>query len=160
MLAGIPQGINTLANQNALFRRRPVPDGTRRSGLLRTFQYLGAILSSAAIAIVFKTGAHTSGLHQLALLMLVCGGLLLIAVLADRSLSQEHVEAEEPPRSGSSFTHRVRAARAVPALPRAPTVRSRIDTTICQDSALDSDWTKGGAVSCSQRQKSTVISRR
>jgi MFS family permease len=90
MLAGIPQGINTLANQNALFRQADPSRMGTASGLLRTFQYLGAMLSSAAIAIVFKTGAHTSGLHQLALLMLVCGGLLLIAVLADRSLSPKN----------------------------------------------------------------------
>jgi sugar phosphate permease len=57
------------------------------SGLLRTFQYLGAMLSSAAVAVVFQHGAHTGGLHDLAVLMIVCGVLLLVAVLADRSLS-------------------------------------------------------------------------
>jgi MFS family permease len=87
VLSGIPQGVNTLAHQNALFHQA---DGARvgtASGLLRTFQYLGAMLSSAAVAVFFRTGAHTAGLHGLAILMLVVGGLLLAVVLADRSLA-------------------------------------------------------------------------
>lgn len=87
VLAGLPQGMNTLANQNALFRQADASRMGTASGLLRTFQYLGAMLSSAAVAVVFQHGAHTGGLHDLAVLMIVCGVLLLVAVLADRSLS-------------------------------------------------------------------------
>jgi MFS family permease len=87
LLSGLSQGMNGLANQNALFRQADASRMGTASGLLRTFQYLGAMLSSAAVAVFFRHGAHTGGLHDLAVLMIVCGALLLVAVLADRSLS-------------------------------------------------------------------------
>lgn len=88
LLAGATQGMNGLANQNALFRQADAARMGTASGLLRTFQYLGAILSSAAVAIVFHHGASSGGLHDLAVLMIGCGTLLLAVVLADRSLSR------------------------------------------------------------------------
>lgn len=90
--SGIPQGMNTLANQNALFLQADSARVGTASGLLRTFQYLGAMLSSAAVAVFFRTGADTAGLHDLAVLMLVVGALLLFAVLADKSLTPQHAE--------------------------------------------------------------------
>ena len=87
LLAGATQGMNGLANQNALFRQADAARMGTASGLLRTFQYLGAILSSAAVAIVFRSGASSSGLHDLAVVMIGCGALLLTVILADRSLS-------------------------------------------------------------------------
>ncbi|MEY9859914.1 MFS family permease [Catenulispora sp. GAS73] len=87
LLAGTTQGMNGLANQNALFRQADASRMGTASGLLRTFQYLGAILSSAAVAIVFRTGASSGGLHSLAVVMIGCGLLLLIVVLVDRSQS-------------------------------------------------------------------------
>lgn len=87
LLAGTTQGMNGLANQNALFRQADAARMGTASGLLRTFQYLGAILSSAAVAIVFRAGASSHGLHDLAVVMIGCGMLLLAVVLADRSLS-------------------------------------------------------------------------
>ncbi|GAA1950127.1 hypothetical protein GCM10009738_24510 [Kitasatospora viridis] len=85
-LVGIPQGINGLANQNALYRQAdPERIGTA-AGLLRTFTYLGAMLASAAVAASFTHGAHTAGLHRLALFMLPCAVLLLVVSLLDRSI--------------------------------------------------------------------------
>jgi MFS family permease len=89
LLAGATQGMNGLANQNALFRQADAARMGTASGLLRTFQYLGAILSSAAVAIVFRTGASSGGLHDLAVVMVGCGVLLLAVILADRSLSRQ-----------------------------------------------------------------------
>jgi predicted MFS family arabinose efflux permease len=104
VLAGLPQGTNTLANQNVLFRQADARRMGTASGLLRTFQYIGAMLSSATVAAVFRTGAHTGGLHDLALVMIGCGLLLLVAVLADRSLSisgatQGSTHSNQPPNS-------------------------------------------------------------
>jgi MFS family permease len=87
LLAGTTQGMNGLANQNALFRQADAARMGTASGLLRTFQYLGAMLSSAAVAIVFRSGASSGGLHDLAVVMIGCGALLLAVILADRSLS-------------------------------------------------------------------------
>ena len=95
LLAGTTQGLNGLANQNALFRQADAARMGTASGLLRTFQYLGAILSSAAVAIVFHTGASSGGLHDLAVVMIGCGVLLLVVILADRSLALRTVNSEQ-----------------------------------------------------------------
>lgn len=95
LLAGATQGLNGLANQNALFRQADAARMGTASGLLRTFQYLGAILSSAAVAIVFRNGASSGGLHSLAVLMIGCGLLLLVVVLVDRSQSLRAAQGEQ-----------------------------------------------------------------
>lgn len=45
---GLPQGLNGLANQNALYAQAEPARMGASAGLLRTFMYLGALLSSAA----------------------------------------------------------------------------------------------------------------
>ena len=86
LIAGIPQGLNSLANQNAVFHQADPERMGASAGLLRTFWYLGAIGASAANAAVYPDGADTAGLHELAVFIGVCAVLLLIAVLLDRSL--------------------------------------------------------------------------
>jgi MFS family permease len=88
VLAGVPQGLNGLANQNALYRQADPERMGTAAGLLRTFMYLGAMLSSAAVAATFPGGALTAGLHQLAMFMLVCAVLLLVVTIVDRSLQR------------------------------------------------------------------------
>ena len=86
VLSGLPQGLNSLANQNALYGQAPAERIGTASGLLRTFQYGGAMLASALIAAVFPHRATTGGLHTLALVMLGCTVLLLAVTLLDPSL--------------------------------------------------------------------------
>lgn len=86
VLVGIPQGLNSLANQNALYHQAEPARMGSAAGLLRTFSYLGAMTASAATAAFFSHGVGTGGLHQLALFMTACGVLLLAATLLDRSL--------------------------------------------------------------------------
>ncbi|MFG1988438.1 MFS transporter [Actinoplanes sp. NPDC048988] len=88
LICGLPQGLNNLANQNALYYQADPSRIGAASGLLRTFSYLGAMVSSAATGIYFKHGADTSGLHGLAIFLSVVAVLMLILVLADRSLSR------------------------------------------------------------------------
>jgi MFS family permease len=86
--AGFPQGLNGLANQNALYHQAdPVRMGSS-AGLLRTCTYLGALSAAAANATFFKTGADTTGLHHLSLFLFGVGCLLLVVTLLDRSLGQ------------------------------------------------------------------------
>jgi Arabinose efflux permease len=85
-LMGVPQGLNGLANQNALYRQADAARMGSAAGLLRTFTYLGAMAASAADAAFFTHGADTGGLHHLALFMLAGAVLLLAATLVDRSL--------------------------------------------------------------------------
>ncbi len=58
------------------------------AGLLRTFVYLGAMVSSAATGITFKHGAGTAGLHNLAYFLIVVAAVSLAVILADRSLGK------------------------------------------------------------------------
>jgi MFS family permease len=94
VLSGLPQGLNGLANQNALYRQAPAERLGTASGLLRTFQYGGAMVASAAIAGVFPHQATAHGLHLLALAMLACTGLLLAITLLDPSLRRTTQRAD------------------------------------------------------------------
>jgi sugar phosphate permease len=88
VVVGIPQGLNSLANQNAVYHQADPELIGSSAGLLRTFTYLGAIVAAAANAAVFTRGADTAGLHHLAVFVLAVVALLLVASLADRSLSR------------------------------------------------------------------------
>ncbi|MFF0183880.1 MFS transporter [Streptomyces sp. NPDC005244] len=85
-LMGVPQGLNGLANQNALYRQADPARIASAAGLLRTFMYLGAMAASAADAAFFPHGADTGGLHHLSLFMLAGAVLLLAVTVIDRSL--------------------------------------------------------------------------
>ncbi|MEV0802121.1 MFS transporter [Kribbella sp. NPDC050281] len=88
VIAGIPQGLNGLANQNALYHQADRARMGSSAGLLRTFMYLGALIAAAANAHFFQHGATTTGLHELALFLLVVAGLLVLVTLLDRSLAR------------------------------------------------------------------------
>ncbi|QFY10479.1 hydrolase [Nonomuraea phyllanthi] len=83
---GIPQGLNGLANQNALYAQADPARMGSSAGLLRTFMYLGALAASAANAAFYRHGATTGGLHDLGRLLVAVAALLLVVTLADRSL--------------------------------------------------------------------------
>ncbi|WTY57424.1 MFS transporter [Streptomyces sp. NBC_01411] len=85
---GIPQGLNGLANQNALYAQADPARMGSSAGLLRTFMYVGALLASAANAAFYQHGATTGGLHHLSWLLLAVAGLFLVVTVADRSLSR------------------------------------------------------------------------
>jgi nicotinamidase-related amidase/predicted MFS family arabinose efflux permease len=88
LLFGIPQGLISLANQNAVYYQADPTRMGASAGLLRTFMYLGAIVASAANGAFFKHGADTPGLHHLATFMLVVAVLFLALTIVDRSLSR------------------------------------------------------------------------
>ncbi|WP_225727042.1 MULTISPECIES: MFS transporter [unclassified Nocardia] len=91
-LAGLPQGLNGLANQNALYHQADPARMGSSAGLLRTCMYLGALLASAATAAVFPHVADSAGMHHLAVLLIVVSALLLLLTLADRSLGRVGVK--------------------------------------------------------------------
>ena len=95
LIIGLPQGLISLASQNAVyFQADPARMGAS-AGLLRTFGYLGAIVASAANGVFFRHGADTTGLHHLALFLLVIAALFLTVTIADRALS--HPSRKETP---------------------------------------------------------------
>lgn len=88
VVMGLPQGLNSLANQNAVyFQADPARVGAS-AGLLRTFTYLGAMVASAAYGAFFRHGADTPGLHHFAVFLIVVAVLLLAVILSDRSLTR------------------------------------------------------------------------
>ncbi|MGW1129368.1 MFS transporter [Streptomyces sp. NPDC002526] len=86
VVLGVPQGLNGLALQNAVYHQADADRIGSSAGLLRTFGYLGAITASAANGAFFGQRADTPGLHHLAWFMLAAGFLFLAATVADRSL--------------------------------------------------------------------------
>ncbi|SDK33407.1 MFS transporter [Nonomuraea jiangxiensis] len=98
-LIGLPQGLNGLANQNALYAQADVTRMGSSAGLLRTFMYLGALLAAAANAAYYKHGATTIGLHDLSRLLMGVGVVFLVASVADRSLRRIGRPPERPAAS-------------------------------------------------------------
>jgi len=88
LVFGLPQGLNGLANQNALYHQAEPARMASAAGLLRTFAYVGALASSAATAAFFGERATTGGLHDLAWFTLGCGVVFLVLTLVDRSLAR------------------------------------------------------------------------
>jgi MFS family permease len=86
VLIGVPQGLNNLANQNALYLQADEQSIASAAGLSRTFGYLGAIGSSAVTGALFGPAAGTVQLHELALFMIAASVLLVLVTLLDRSL--------------------------------------------------------------------------
>jgi MFS family permease len=83
---GVPQGLNSLALQNAVYYQAEPERTGSSAGLLRTFGYLGAIVAAAATGAFFPHQADTAGLHRLAWFLLVVAVLFLVITAADRSL--------------------------------------------------------------------------
>ncbi|MEG8179537.1 MFS transporter [Nocardia terpenica] len=88
IVMGLPQGLNNLANQNAVYYQADPARIGSSAGLLRTFMYLGAIGSAAASGAFLSHGPGVIGLHHLAVFMLVAAVLLMVLTLADRSLAR------------------------------------------------------------------------
>ncbi|QTZ94920.1 MFS transporter [Streptomyces auratus AGR0001] len=85
-LFGIPQGLSSTGNQAAVYAQAPADGVGAAAGLQRTAQYLGAITASSLIGLLYGPRASDSGLHEIALIGIVLGLLLLTLTLADRSL--------------------------------------------------------------------------
>ncbi|GAB3924631.1 MFS transporter [Microlunatus endophyticus] len=87
-VAGVNNGLTSLANQNAVYYQAEPERIAASAGLLRTFSYLGSMAASAGQGALLRPTASTPAMHQLAIFMLIFAGLFLIMSLADRSLSR------------------------------------------------------------------------
>ncbi|MCQ9387088.1 MFS transporter [Brevibacterium sp. 50QC2O2] len=85
---GIPQGLLSLSNQNAMYHQADPATIGAASGLLRTFQYLGAVTASAVSGLVFGARADTPGMHSLAWVMVIVAVLTIVLTAGDRSLAR------------------------------------------------------------------------
>ncbi|WP_405801874.1 MFS transporter [Streptomyces sp. NBC_01506] len=93
---GVPQGLNSLALQNAVFHQADGERMASSAGLLRTFGYLGAIIAAAANGAFYGERADTGGLHHLAAFMLAVSVLFLAMTVVDRSLRRVGAPRETP----------------------------------------------------------------
>ncbi len=96
LVLGIPQGLNNLANQNAMYHQADPERTASSAGLQRTFFYLGAITAAAANGVFLAHGADTPGMHDLAVFAGVCAVLFLVLTVADRSLRRIGAAPAEP----------------------------------------------------------------
>jgi hypothetical protein len=88
VVLGVPQGLNNLAVQNAVYYQADPERIGASAGLLRTFLYLGAIAASAATGGFFGRSADSGGLHHLAVFMVVVSAVGLVITVLDRSLAR------------------------------------------------------------------------
>ncbi|MEY9844475.1 MFS family permease [Streptacidiphilus sp. BW17] len=85
-LFGVGQGLASSCNQAALYAQAPTDGVGAAAGLQRTSIYLGAILSSSVIALLYGTRATDGGLHGVAAVMGVLCVALIALTTADRAL--------------------------------------------------------------------------
>jgi MFS family permease len=90
LIFGVPQGLNNLALQNSVYFQADPERTASSAGLLRTFAYVGSMIASATTAISFGESADTSGMHELAWMMLAAGVLYLLITIFDRTLGRLH----------------------------------------------------------------------
>jgi len=83
---GVSNGLNIVGNQAAMYGQAPADQIGTAAGLLRTSQYLGAILSASLISICYGERATDAGLHTLAVVLAMASALLLLVTTFDGSL--------------------------------------------------------------------------
>lgn len=88
LVLGIPQGLNNLAIQNSLYFQAEPARIASSAGLLRTFFYLGAIVSSVIYGNVYGARATTEGLHVLGWVVVGIAAVFLLITVFDRSLAR------------------------------------------------------------------------
>ncbi|MES4907330.1 MULTISPECIES: MFS transporter [unclassified Streptomyces] len=96
LLFGVPQGLNNLALQNAVYHQADPERIGSSAGLMRTFFYLGAIVASSAYGAFYGARADTGGLHGLAWLMLAVAAVFLAVTAVDRSLGRIGADDRSP----------------------------------------------------------------
>jgi uncharacterized membrane protein len=98
VIAGVPQGLNNLANQTALYQQADPARIGSSAGLLRTCVYVGALISAAANAHFFQHGATTDGLHDMAIFLLVIAGLLVLVTFTQLPEQKGSTRVSHHPR--------------------------------------------------------------
>ena len=78
VLFGVPNGFNNLGNQFLLHESAPAGSAGTASGIYRTSQYLGAIVSSLIVAHVLNVALPDGGIESFGFLILGCGILMLL----------------------------------------------------------------------------------
>lgn len=100
LIFGITLGTSVSANQTTMYTEVSADQIGTASGLLRTFGYIGSIASSALISVFFHESVTDSGLHTIALVMVLLSIVGVIIVVADRKLmARKRVEKAPTPKA-------------------------------------------------------------
>ena len=86
VLLGLPQGLFSTATQAAVYIQAPAGGIGTAAGLQRTAQYLGAMLATSLLGLVYGQRATDHGFHRLAAIMAALSAVLLIGTLIDRTI--------------------------------------------------------------------------
>ena len=85
-LFGLPMGLASTTTQVLVYLQAPSEQIGSAAGLQRTFAYLGSITSASLLALAFGARPSDVGFHSLMTVMAVTSGVLLVAVVVDRTL--------------------------------------------------------------------------
>jgi len=81
VVLGIPIGFNNLGLQSALYRASDPARTGAAAGIFQTCRFVGAVLSTSLLGVVFAGGVDTAGLHELALVLAGVSVVVLVASL-------------------------------------------------------------------------------
>jgi predicted MFS family arabinose efflux permease len=95
-LFGLTSGSSNVTNQTALYKEAPAEKLGTASGLLRTFGYVGSIAAATITSVAFHTGVDDSGLHNVALILIGIGIVVLLMTIFDRQLSTNDIGRTRP----------------------------------------------------------------
>jgi MFS family permease len=79
VILGIPNGFQSLGLQNAMYEAAPPSEIGSAAGQFQTFRYVGSILSTSLLGLIFGGTITTDGLHLIGLI-LGCTSILLFFV--------------------------------------------------------------------------------
>jgi MFS family permease len=132
LVLGLPQGLGSVTNQAALYHQSPAERMGSASGLLRTSQYIGAIVQSSLIGFVFGARADDAGLHRLAVILGGLGVVLFVITVTDRAVRTPRAEPSAASGPGAAGRSRAglsggppRGGRPLPRVRRALRARRR-----------------------------------
>jgi MFS family permease len=86
VIYGITTGTTSVGNQTALYTQASAAQTGTAAGLFRTFMYTGSIASATITSLVFRTRVSDTGLHQIAIILIVVSAVVLVMTAADRRL--------------------------------------------------------------------------
>ena len=84
LVLGLPIGFNNLGLQSALYRVSEPGRTGAAAGVFQTCRFVGAVLSTCLLGIVFADGVDTAGLHEMALILAGVSAVVLAASVRSR----------------------------------------------------------------------------
>jgi MFS family permease len=85
-LFGLPMGMTSTATQAAVYIQASPEQIGSASGLQRSFQYLGSIMSASLVALCFGARPSDAGFHGLMDILAVLCGVLLVTIVIDPTI--------------------------------------------------------------------------